>query len=62
MVILSLIYTYRFLVYLNLVRVCTERGQSGSGASEPEDHQPKHGEGDKSLTAGVDALKIARES
>ena len=44
-----------------LVRVCTERGQSGSNASEPSDHQPAHSQIDKSLTAGVCALKIATE-
>src|SRR5438270_2121578 len=42
---LSLIYVYIFLVCLNLVRVCTERGQSSSGASELGDHQPRHGVG-----------------
>lgn len=43
------------------IRVCTERDQSGSGTSEPGDHNPGHSEVDKSLTAGVRALKIARE-
>src|SRR6266487_1375177 len=43
------------------LRVCTERGQSGSSASEPGDHQSGHGQVNKSLTAGVRPLKIARE-
>jgi hypothetical protein len=46
---------------VRFLRVCIERGQSGSCTGEPRDHEPGHGKVDKSLTAGVRALKIARE-
>ena len=43
------------------LRGCIERDQSGSGSSEPLDHDPGHGKVDKTLTAGMGALEIARE-
>ena len=49
-------WSLRLLVVL---RVCTKRDQSGVGTNEAGDHQPGHGEGDKSLAAGMSALKIA---
>ncbi len=45
-----------------LLRACAETGHLGMGADEPSQHDPGHRKIDEGLTAGVRALKIAREA
>src|SRR5260370_4047557 len=42
-------------------RACAETGHLGMDADEPSHHDPGHRKIDEGLTAGVRALKIARE-
>src|SRR5712692_7467989 len=43
------------------LRACAESGHLGMGASQPGQHNPGHRKIDEGFTAGVRALKIARE-
>ena len=43
------------------MRACAERDHLGTGTSQPRQHDPGHRQIDECLTAGVRALKIARE-
>ena len=49
-------------MYKVKLRACVETGHLGTGADEACQHDPGHGERDKSLTAGERPLKIAREA
>ncbi len=44
------------------MRACAETGHLGTGASQPGHHDPGHRKIDEGFTAGVRALKIAREA
>src|SRR6266700_355237 len=44
------------------LRACAEGGHLGTGTSQPSQHDPGHRKIDEGLTAGVRALKIAREA
>src|SRR5260221_481403 len=45
-----------------LLRACAEWRHLGTGTSQPGQHDPGHRQIDEGLTAGVRALKIAREA